>query len=69
MLKALVIAPNDKTTEVGCVLAIARAEARRREQNVVNPPITALHYLPEIGVYVAVYEVTETVKEKPRREG
>jgi hypothetical protein len=59
MLKALVIVPNEKTTEYGCLLAVARAEARKREQSKENPPIRALKYFPELGVYVAVYEVVE----------
>jgi hypothetical protein len=56
MLKALVIAPNEKTTEFGSLLAVARAEARKREQSKNNPPIRALRYFPELSVYVAVYE-------------
>ena len=59
MLKALVIAINEKTTEFGSVLAIARSEARKREQSKENPPIRALRYFPELGVYVAVYEAAD----------
>ena len=68
MLKALVILPNEKTTEVGSLLAVARSEARKREHTNDNPPIRALHYLPEIGVYIAVYEVPE-IKDPKSREG
>ena len=57
MLKAVVVTPNDKTTEVGSLLAISRAEARRRENVGVNPPVRALVFVPELGVYVAVYEI------------
>jgi len=32
VLKALVIVPNSQTTEFGSLLAVARAEARKREQ-------------------------------------
>lgn len=60
MLKALVITPNEKTVEFGSLLAVARAEARRREHSDVNPPIRALRFLSELGVYVAVYEAAET---------
>jgi hypothetical protein len=56
MLKALVLTPNTKTTELGSILAIARSEARKREQSKENPPIRALRYFPELCVYVAVYE-------------
>jgi hypothetical protein len=62
MLKALVIVPNDKTKEFGDLLAIARAEARKREQSKENPPIRALKYFPELSVYVAVYEATENLE-------
>jgi hypothetical protein len=59
MLKALVIAPNEKTTEFGSLLAVARAEGRKREQSKDNPPIRALRYFPELSVYVAVYEAAD----------
>lgn len=59
MLKALVITPNEKITEFGSLLAIARSEARKREHTETNPPILALRFLSELGVYVAVYEATE----------
>ena len=60
MLKALVITPNSKTGDLGCLLAIARAEACRREHVGVNPPIRALRFFPELCVYVAVYEAMES---------
>ena len=56
MLKALVICSNERTVDFGCLLAIARAEACRREQVKVNPPIRALVFVAELGVYVAIYE-------------
>lgn len=69
MLKALVITPNDKTKEHGSLLAIARAEARRRENTEANPPIRALRFLSEIGAYVAIYEAFEPFKAgKPKVE-
>jgi hypothetical protein len=58
LLKALVISPNEKTADFGCLLAIARAEACRREQVLVNPPVLALVFVAELRVYVAVYEVS-----------
>jgi hypothetical protein len=67
MFKAIVIAPSERTADVGSLLAIARVEARKREQSKANPPIRALRYLPELGVYVAVHEAvknpTENVKQ------
>jgi hypothetical protein len=59
MLRALVITPNDKTTEFGSLLAVARAEARKREHTQDSPAIRALFFVSEIGVYVAVYEIPE----------
>lgn len=61
MLKALVISPNEKTIEFGSLLAIARAEARKREQAQTNPPIRALQFIPELNVYIAVYETGENI--------
>jgi len=62
MLKALVIVPNDKTKELGSLLAVARAEARKREHTDKNPPIRALRFFPELSVYVAVYETQDPSK-------
>jgi hypothetical protein len=59
MFKAIVICPNEKTAEYGSLIAVARAEARRREHSEVNPPIRALHFVAELGVFVAVYEAVE----------
>jgi hypothetical protein len=59
MLKALVVTPNEKTAEFGSLLAVARAEARRREKSERNPPVLALRFFPELGVYVAVYEAVD----------
>jgi hypothetical protein len=59
MLKALVITPNEKTVDLGSLLAITRSEACRREQVQVNPPVRALVFVAELRVYVAVYESSE----------
>lgn len=64
MLKALVITPNEKTTELGSLVAVARAEARKRERSDKNPPIRALRFFPELGIYVAVYEAQDTPKQE-----
>jgi hypothetical protein len=69
MLKALVIAPNEKTREFGSLLAVARAEARKREQSKENPPIRALRYFPELCVYVAVYEAIENPSQHMKQTG
>jgi len=67
-LKSLVIVPNSRTKEVGDLLAIARAEARKREHADKNPPIRALRFLPELGVYVAVYEAQDKQKAKDSKK-
>jgi len=59
LLRALVISPNERTVDVGCLLAVARAEACRREHVAVNPTVRALVFVAEVGVYVAVYEAPE----------
>lgn len=64
MLKALVIIPNARTKEIGDLLAVARAEARKREHIIKNPTVHALKFFPELGVYVAVYEVEGVQKPK-----
>ena len=58
MFKALVISPNERTVDFGCLLGIARAEACRREHVKENPTIRSLVFVAELGVYVAVYEVS-----------
>jgi hypothetical protein len=61
MLKALVIMPNERTKEVGSILAVARDAARKRENSQINPPIRALQFVAELGVFVAVYEAIENI--------
>jgi hypothetical protein len=56
-MRALVIFPNENTTDYGSLLAIARAEACRREQTKVNPTVRALVFVAEFGEYVAICEV------------
>ena len=69
MLKALVIVPNEKTTEYGSLVAVARAEARKREHANTNPPIRALRFFPELSVYVAVYEADAIRKPEVKKQG
>lgn len=64
MLKALVIIPNEKTKEVGTLLAIARAAARQREQSPQNPPIRALVFVAQLQLYCAIYEAQENQPKK-----
>jgi len=69
LLKALVITPNEKTTELGSLLAVARAEARKREKSDQNPPVRALRFFPELGVYVAVYEAADNPVQSAKQTG
>ncbi len=59
MLKALVICPNERTVDFGCLLAVARTAACRREHVSVNPTVRALVFVAEVGVYVAIYEASD----------
>jgi len=59
LFRALVIIPNEKTVEYGSLLAVARAEARKREHAERNPPVRALRFFPELNVYVAIYEAQQ----------
>lgn len=56
ILKALIIVPNEKTTDLGSLLAIARSEACKREHTQENPVVRAMVFVAELGIYVAVYE-------------
>lgn len=58
ILKALIIVPNEKTSDLGSLLAIARSEACKREHVQQNPVVRAMAFVAELGVYVAVYQVT-----------
>jgi hypothetical protein len=69
VLKALVVTPNEKTVELGSILAVARSEARKREHSERNPPVRALSFFPELNVYVAVYEAIENTIEIRNQTG
>jgi hypothetical protein len=69
VFKALVVTPNEKTVEFGSILAVARAEARKREHAERNPPVRALRFFSELGVYVAVYEAIENPVENRKQTG
>ena len=62
MLKALVITPNQRTKDVGDLLAIARATAQKIEHTHKKMNVRALTFVPECGVYVAVYKVPDVRK-------
>ena len=64
MLKALVIVPNQRTKDVGDLLAIARATAQKREHTHEKVNIRAIQFVSSLGVYVAVYKVPDVRKGK-----
>ncbi len=67
VLAAIVITPNEKTKDVGSLVAIARGAACKREHVQENPVVRALEFVPKLGVYVAVYEVpTQNLREENR---
>jgi len=69
MYKAIVIVPNEKTLDLGDILAIARSEAQKREATHEKMRIRAIKFIPECGgVYIAVYEVSDVrdIENKPR---
>ena len=69
MFKAIVINPTDKTVDFGSLLAVGRAEARRREKTKVNPTVRALVFVAELGVYVAIYEAVEITGSAQKSRG
>jgi hypothetical protein len=62
MLKAVVIVPNDRTRDMGSLLAIARAEAQKKEHTRENVTIRSITFIGECGVYVALYEAPRCSK-------
>jgi len=56
MLRALVIVSNDKTVDMGDILAIARSQAQKREHTHENVNVKSILYDPVTGSYVVLYE-------------
>jgi hypothetical protein len=56
ILRALVIIPSEKTTDLGCWLAIVKIKACKREHAQENPVVRTMVFVPELGGYVAVYD-------------
>lgn len=71
MLKALVIVPNERSRDMGSLLAIARAEAQKREHIRRKVNVKSILYDPVCGVYIALYEAgcsEKLVVSKGKRE-
>lgn len=68
MLRALVIVPNQKTKDVGDLLAIARATAQKIAHTRKNVNVRSILYDPVTQVYVALYSLPDDVREGKVRE-
>jgi len=55
--KALVIAQNVNTQDIGALLAVARAEVQKREKASQNPIVQSPFFVSELSVHVAVCEL------------
>lgn len=67
MLRALVIIPNERTKDVGSLLAICRSEAKHKEHTQNNVTVRNLLHDSVTGCWVCVYEVE--VVQKPKVHG
>jgi len=56
MLKAIVVLANQRTRDLNDILHIAASEIQKREHIHKRVKIKALKFIPECGVYVAIYE-------------
>ncbi len=63
MLKALVILSNERSQDMGALLAIARAEAQKREHTHKHLKIRNILYCPVTKVFVALYECSKPLKQ------
>lgn len=69
MLKSLVIVPNERIRDMRSLVNIAAAEAKRKEGVHQDIPIKTVVYVPECGVWVALYEWEHTGPSAKGREG
>ena len=56
LLEALVIYPNERTKDRRRLVNIASAQAKRKEKTKKDIVMRAIPYIPELNVFVAVYE-------------
>lgn len=69
MLKALVIIPNERIKDMGSILAIARAEAQKREHTHKSVDIKSIRFVSECQVYVVVYNAPDVRGRRLKIEG
>jgi len=62
LLKALVIYPPKKQYDLGDLLQIARAEAKKAVRTSQLISVRAIRFFPDCGVYVALYEAPRCTK-------
>lgn len=56
MLRAIVIVPNERTKDMRSLVNIAASEAKKREGVHRDIPIKTIKFIPELGVFIAIYE-------------
>lgn len=56
LLETLCIYPNERTNDVRRLVNIASTQAKRKEKTQKDIVIRAIVYVPELDIYVAVYE-------------
>lgn len=69
VLEAIAINPNEKSTEVGSLLAIARSETCKREPTSINPLVRASVFVHHVGGYSAVRQVLDSSESSNRKLG
>ena len=56
VLEALVIYPNERTNDRRRLVNIASAQAKRKEKTNKDIVIRAIQYIPELDIFVVMYE-------------
>jgi len=56
LLETLVIYRNERTNDVRRLVNIASTQAKRKEKTQKDIVVRAIVYVPELDIYVAVYE-------------
>ena len=57
ILRSLVVYGNERTSDIGDILRIVRAEAQKREHTHENINVKTIIYVGECGCYVALYKI------------
>ncbi len=68
MLKALVLHPGN-TSDLNALLHIAGCEVQKKEHTHKRVEIKALRYIPELKIYVAIYEKPQKHRPPDVRQG